>query len=223
MQDQSRPRSDSPGRGGPVDRSRHRLLVVRRTPLLVTVALGLVLTACSGDDGDGDADQPLPTLEWARNADLPVHPGDFCDRIDERAVQSVVGTDPETAHYGNGERAEVAPGVVDVAHEFGCVFTADDGTRARAWVAVPPVTKKQARRIKPGKGCEDAGPGILKPGFASVCTSKRGTTTTLTGLYTDTWFGCSLTGAGPASAAAGTPEELETWCAAAVQAAATGG
>ena len=195
---------------------------MRRTSLLVTVALGLALTACSGSEPAGDDEHPLPTIDWARNSDLPVRPGDFCDRIDERAVQAAVGADPTTAHYGNGDRAEVAPGIVDVAHEFGCVFTADDGTVARAWVAVPPVTKKQARRISPGKGCEDAGPGLQKPGFAATCTSKRGTTTTLTGLYTDTWFGCSLTVTEPEPAAEDPSQEVQAWCAAAVQAAATG-
>lgn len=210
----------------------------RPLPLLLAVPLALALGACTGSD-EPETEQPLPTIESARNAELPVRPGDFCDRIDERAVSAAVGADPEPAHYANGERAELAPGVTDVAHEFGCVFTSAEGTQARAWVAVPPVTAAQARRIGPGKGCTDAGPGLGDPGFAATCTSPRGTTSVLAGLYTDTWFGCSLTeprdttSSGSAGDEAASDEgasdeatptaqqRLETWCAAAVQAAAT--
>ncbi|WP_235737755.1 hypothetical protein [Nocardioides alcanivorans] len=189
----------------------------RPLPLLIAAALALTLGACSGSD-EPDSETPLPTIESARNAELPVRPGDFCERIDERAVEAVVGEEPESAHYGNGEKAEIAPGVTDVAHEFGCVFTSTTGSQARAWVAVPPVTAAQAAKIAPGRKCTDAGVGLGEPGFAATCTTKHGTTTTLAGLYTDTWFGCSLTEQEPTTT---TTERLERWCAAAVQAAAT--
>ncbi len=198
---------------------------MRRSLLLpLSLLTALALTGCSGDE-EAPQERPLPTLEAARNPELPVRPGDFCDRIDARAVAAAVGEEPTTAHYGNGERAELADGIVDVAHEFGCVFTAADGIRARAWVAVPPITPEQAARLSPGKGCHDEGDGLGEHGFAATCTTKRGTTATLAGLYTDTWFGCSLTE--PEDAASDSPEQealqerLGAWCASAVQAAAT--
>lgn len=209
-------------------------VVKRRLPLLVS-ALALVVSGCTSG-GDASEEQPLPTIDSARDAALPVRPGAFCDRIDGRAVEAAVGASAATAHYGNGDRAEIAPGVTDVAHEFGCVFTSADGAQVRAWVAVPPVTPRQARRIGPGKGCEVDGEGLGDPGFAARCTSRAGSTLVLAGLYTDTWFGCSLTV--PETMATETPAEssatpsasedetsprsrLHTWCAAAVQAAAT--
>lgn len=205
----------------------------RRLPLLL-LALALVGGCTAGEDGAEE--QPLPTIDSARDAALPVLPGSFCDRIDDRAVEAAVGPSAETAHYGNGDRAEVAPGVTDVAHEFGCVFTSADGEQARAWVAVPPVAPRQARRIGPGKGCETGGEGLGDPGFAATCTSTDDVTLILAGLYTDTWFGCSLTlpdadaesqptgeaaEASPSNSGTSPQQRLDTWCAAAVQAAAT--
>lgn len=207
----------------------HRPLLLTRSVAVLLVAGGL--NACSGGDDAGPGEVPLPTIADARLVTVPVQPAEFCERIDERAVELAVGDDPETAHYANGERAEVAPGIVDVAHEHGCVFTGTDGSQARAWVVVPPITPKRAADFRPGKGCEVfEDEGLGEPGFAARCEADDVVTLSLAGLYTDVWFGCSLAvpGGGGAAAASDPPDEtrtpqarLEAWCAAAVQAAAT--
>ncbi len=194
----------------------------RSSLLLRASALVLPLSAlagCSGDEPEPAA--PLPLIADARVASIAVQPEAFCDRIDGRAVKIVVGDDPEATHYGNGDRAELAPGLVDVAHEYGCVLTAASGEQARAWVVVPPVAADRADDFRPGKKCEVEGGGLGDPGYAASCTTKGAVTLSLAGLYTDVWFGCSLrVPDGAEETGPSRQERLETWCAAAVQAAA---
>ena len=66
----------------------------------------------------------------------------------------------------------------DVAHEFGCRYSAADGTMAQAWVFAPPVDAAGAERLvkAAGKaaGCEvDIGPTFGSPTLALTCTRGR--------------------------------------------------
>ena len=45
----------------------------------------------------------------------------FCDRLPDEAVAEALGGDVgRTTAYRNGQSAELAPGLEDVAHEYGC-------------------------------------------------------------------------------------------------------
>ena len=55
---------------------------------------------------------------------------------------------PRTPRPGeNGDTIDIGNGVEDVAHEFGCRYTAADGTIAQAWVFAPPVDAAGAERF----------------------------------------------------------------------------
>src|ERR1044072_3280428 len=104
----------------------------------------------------------------------------FCDRVPDASVQEALGAEPtDSAGYGNGDRVQLAPGVRDLAHEYGCSWTADGGTAA-AWVYAPPVPRSMAtgllRQARASKSCDrvpDA-PAYGQPSEALVCTTKHG-------------------------------------------------
>ena len=58
-----------------------------------------------------------------------------------------LGEEPaDVSAYRSGQRIRISDDVADVVHEFGCRWTAGDGT-AEAWVFAPPVTRKRAARL----------------------------------------------------------------------------
>ncbi|GAA1789393.1 hypothetical protein GCM10009795_038960 [Nocardioides hankookensis] len=144
--------------------------------------------------------------------------GDFCPRVAPQAVTDALGTDSsDEKTWANGDRVRLADGVKDVAHEYGCSWTADDGTVARAWVFAPPVTAADAadlgRKARRSDGCRalpDA-PAYGAPSVAVRC----GDALAFHGLFGDAWLSCSLESAG------GAPEADQTgrWCVAVAQAA----
>ncbi|GAA1107995.1 hypothetical protein GCM10009668_30110 [Nocardioides dubius] len=206
--------------------SRRTAPALRALPL---AALLLVGTACSGGD-DGDAEQPLPSLSQAVSGQPTISPGDFCDRIDERIFAETIGEVAESTSYGNGDPATLAPGVEDVAHEFSCTVTAADGATLRAWVFVPPVTPERAKALVrsagSAKGCTTAEAAFGEPGVRTLCSDADGAaTTTLQGLFTDTWFSCSASVPDLATAdlgSGGLAKRTDAWCASALSAAASG-
>lgn len=182
--------------------------------VLATLVAVTGLTAC---DGDEQPQTPVSSIVSTPLADfsttgITIARADFCSRVAPAAVEEALGSTPESADsYANGDRAQLAPGLRDVAHEYGCVWKAADGTVARAWVLAPPVTAEQAaalRRAATGRGCrpvEDA-PPYGDPSVAVRC----GTQTAFHGLFGDAWLSCSV------EATAGAPDALldrtGRWC-----------
>ena len=172
---------------------------VRAAAVAVLLLAG---TACTGDDGGDDGGrqphaEPTPITDFDA-AGSTLARDEFCDRIPETAVTAAVGEVASTDHYGNGERDRISGGVRDVAHEFSCTFTGDSGAVARAWVFVPRVTRAQAKEYVAAaegeKGCRAVdGHDFGTPGTGLVCRTDGGTEASYRGLFTDTWFACSLT------------------------------
>ncbi|UMG91609.1 hypothetical protein [Nocardioides sp. TF02-7] len=138
---------------------------------------------------------------------LAVARAPFCDLLPEEAVvealggsEALGGAESRVAAYGNGERARIAPGVRDVAHEYGCRLTAaGSGAEAQAWVFAPPVTADRARDLAAEaadvRRCErqpDA-PALGEPTVALVCGAGDRRTASFRGLLGDAWLACSVT------------------------------
>jgi hypothetical protein len=156
-------------------------------------------TACTAEESSAPEPPevtPTPISEFDA-AGTTLARVEFCDRIPEESVRVAVGKVDSTDHYGNGEKDRITDGVRDVAHEFSCTFTGDTGVQARAWVFVPRVTRAQAKQLvrdaRRTKGCEEVpDEGFGKPGAGLVCRSPEGDEASYRGLFTDTWFSCSL-------------------------------
>ena len=139
------------------------------------------------------------------------------------ALGAEVGPDPaDTRSWANGDRTKLADGVRDVAHEYGCAWTAADGTVATAWVFAPPVTAdragelaRDARRADRCRPLPDA-PAYGAPSIAVSCGTKGGARTTFQGLFGDAWLSCSLEKPG----AAPDVDRTGHWCVAVAEAAA---
>lgn len=187
---------------------------------VLPVAIGVVVA----DDTTPEA-QP-PRYEGTALADFDtsrpvVRRAPFCEQVNPAAVREALGTDGEPTSYDNGEPADVLPGD-DVAHEYGCRFTAG-GAEARGWVFAPPVTAARAASLleqQPAKGCatQPGAPAYGAPSAAVICTSGATATVTFRGLFGDAWLSCSLT----AAASVAPAELLERggrWCVAVAQAA----
>ncbi|HEX6249091.1 MAG TPA: hypothetical protein VFZ64_14560 [Nocardioidaceae bacterium] len=223
--------------------------VTRRPGAARVVALlapMLLVAACTAGDETGGPTPASPTPGEARLdlSGLPVPRAEVCDALaEDDAARALGGPVEQTAHYGNGDDVEIAPGVVDVSHEYGCVFEAADGTVARLWIFARPVTTGEARalvrRARRGRDC--AFPDVVvfgRPGLTSVCevpADRPGGETAFRarfeGLFDGgTWVGCEVTdpaGAepeSPADASAGPDEKApllersEQWCTGAVTA-----
>jgi hypothetical protein len=171
-------------------------------PRLVAAFLSAVvavsLAACSDDEEPVRRVEVNPTPIDAFVAEaVRVERVSFCSRIAADALEAAVGAGPTEQHYSNGERARMAPGLRDVAHEYACGFTGRAGDVARAWVFVPPVTVRQARSLVDGvrrtRGCSLVdGQGFGSPGTGSVCTSKGRVEASYRGLFGDAWLTCSI-------------------------------
>lgn len=158
---------------------------------------------------------PSPTAPADLSA-LPIAREPFCDRIDERyAAAALDGQVAERTSYGPGDSVSLAPGLTDVAHEFGCVFGSDAG-EAKVWVFTAPVTESEARAmVEDARGQRECSypEDALQygtPGVVGVCRLSGGRVqVTARGLYGDTWLTCQLTvEAGPGDALA----RAEPWC-----------
>lgn len=211
--------------------------VGRRPPGLVVTTvtfLTLLASGCTAEDQEARTPSPAPSPSEAfvDLSGLPVPRAEFCDSLDGAGVTGALGAEvARTAHYGNGDQVEVAPGVVDVAHEHGCVFEAADGTVARAWIFARPVLRREAKgltrqAVRRSRDC--ATPDLLvfgRPGLISVCEvplagsgSEAGVRARFEGLFTDTWVGCEISeplvdGASPSPATRpDVVQRAETWC-----------
>ncbi|CUR59507.1 conserved exported hypothetical protein [metagenome] len=176
--------------------------------LNAAAALLLVLAgaaACTGGDDPADrlpaakvSTTPTPLTAFDTGS-VVVARADFCSLVPESAVNDALGAEfTSTTDYINGERAEIAPGVRDVAHEFSCTWVSEEGTTARAWVFAPRITAGLARgivaRLSQQQDCTTpAAPAFGTPSVATVCATRLGTRATFHGLFVDAWLSCSLT------------------------------
>jgi hypothetical protein len=191
---------------------------------VAVAALALAATACSGGSEPSAAPTsaaPTPLAEFATDT-LTVARSDFCSRVAPAAVEDAVGGESESADtWANGDRARLADGVTDVAHEYGCRWSAADGTTAQGWVFAPPVTPRQAERLRraaaKADGCR-AVPDAPRFGSRSVAVRCDDGTTAFHGLFGDAWLSCSVTVRGPAAGDA--VERTGRWCVSVAQAAA---
>ncbi|HET7385225.1 MAG TPA: hypothetical protein VFJ19_01020 [Nocardioidaceae bacterium] len=163
---------------------------------------------------------PSPPAASVDLSGLPIARRPFCDRIDDEAVTTALdGPVTLRNRYGSGDRAELAPGVRDIAHEYSCSFTTNSGAQARAWVFAEPVGSAEASRLVRGargrSGCTypESAPGYGDPTLTSRCEQRHPDieVVTLRGLFGDAWLSCQLTVPGhrhPKNAVA----RAQQWC-----------
>lgn len=168
---------------------------------------------------------PALTLGELDTTTIAANRTGFCAGIAAEEVAAALGAEAtQAASYVNGERAQLAPRTRDVAHEFGCSYSAADGGTARGWVFAPPVTAERARALARGavreRRCERL-PAAAEFGTTSAATrcTVRGTTTiAYQGLFGDAWLTCTLSGPDSATVLA---TRASRWCAAVVMAGST--
>lgn len=185
--------------------------------------LALATAGCSGGSEPSAAPTsaaPTPLASFATGT-LTIARSDFCAKVAPAAVADALGGDPGKTHtWANGDRAALADGVTDVAHEYGCRWTAADGTTAQGWVFAPPVTPGQAGRLRhaaaTAQGCRPV-PDAPEFGARSVAVRCDDGTTAFHGLFGDAWLSCSVTVA--AGAADDAVERAGRWCVSVAQAA----
>ena len=184
---------------------------VRRSPaaratVAAVVACCLALAGCSGSTDSEPPPTAAPseavdsgtTLEDVDTTALVVPRAPFCDRVDPAAVTRALGEEAaDVSAYRSGQRIKISDDVADVVHEYGCRWTAGDGT-AEAWVFAPPVTRRRAAGLARGAQglprCLDASgaPDFGSPSSACAA-SNVATPSALQGLFGDAWLTCSLT------------------------------
>ncbi len=185
---------------------------------------GAALLAAAGCSGGGDGSPaaapstvpPTPLASFDTTV-LTVARADFCARVAPAAVEDALGGAAASSRsWANGDRAKLADGVTDVAHEFGCRWRAADGTTATAWVFAPPVTREQAGRLAraaTGDGCRPV-PDAPRFGAPSVAVRCPDGTTAYHGLFGDAWLSCAVSARGGADL-----DAVGRWCVAVAQAA----
>lgn len=165
---------------------------------LTALAVGCGVALQDPDPGAVAEDDPSTPLASFDTSAVTVLRTAFCDRVPADAVEEALGAEPEDAtEYGNGDRVRLARGVRDVAHEYGCSWTAD-GVTASAWVYAPPVPRSTAakwvRRARADKGCDQVpgAPPYGAPSVGLVCTGGRFQQVSFRGLFGDAWLTCSI-------------------------------
>lgn len=167
------------------------------------------------------APRPSPTpLRSLDLSGLPIDRGPFCDRLGADDVRTALGEPVQDAsEYDSGQRATLAPGLRDVAHEYDCTYRAASGAQARVWVFAQPVTRpvaaslaRAARRTSACRVLADA-PAYGRPSASTLCRTRQpnGTEVTLRGLFGDAWLTCRLSQPGTPPQAT-TARRGERWC-----------
>ena len=200
-------------------------LLVAGVVTAVVVGGGVVALGRDEDDKPTPAKESFTTtpLSEVDTTGLVVARGPFCDAIDDRQVDAVLGSAPDATEWENGDEIDLTgTGTVDVVHEFGCSYAVQDVGAARAWVFAPPVDAVGAQRLvkAAGKatGCEvGAGPPFGTPTLALTCTKDGVVRASYRGLFGDAWLVCEVELA--ESAAADIVDVAGRWCVGAVQAA----
>jgi len=181
------------------------------------VALAGALAGCSSDDDPGGTTSPPASatpLSAYDTSSLVVPRADICGLLPTAAAERALGAPvATTATHVNGDRVPVGDGE-DVMHEFGCSWSAADGTTATAWVFAPPVTVAEAgdlaHRLPRARGCRAvSGPELGTDSVITACHRAEKTELAFHGLFGDAWLSCAVTGRGM-------PRELRArasvWC-----------
>jgi len=202
------------------------LVVTAAVATLAAVVVGVLLLGDTKDEPGGTAQEPFTTtsLTGYDTSAAVVARAPFCDAIDERQVDAVLGSVPDVRAWENGDQLDVGSGT-DVVHEFGCAYAVQDVGEARAWVFAPPVSADEAQQLvtkaSKGAGCVAAdAPPFGNPTVALTCTAKDGTQrASYRGLFGDAWLVCEV--ARPATAPASTDltDEAGRWCVGVLEAA----
>jgi len=187
----------------------------------VVVAIGVALSPVALEPRKEPVVVPDLPLSQVRLDEINATRTPFCGNISDEAVTEAVGGSATATEYTNGERTTLEPGLTDVAHEFGCVFS-HGGTQARVWVFAAPVTPYDAQMMvddaKADEGCSEA--GVLqfgRPGAVLLCTTPAERVLRAVGRIGDAWAHCEL------STPATTPDPRlvlrgQHWCVAAAYA-----
>ena len=187
------------------------------------VAAGVVLRSPSTSSPRPPAARPLATrLASLDTSTVGVRRSPFCDAVPATDVRAALGGAPPTAAtWSNGDPL---PGTRDVAHEFGCSWTAASGPVGAAWVFAPPVTVQRGQELvasaRAQRGCTPL-PGAAafgSPSVALTCRAGGRTTVSYRGLFGDAWLVCQL--AGDPADAADLADLADRWCASVLAAAA---
>ena len=201
-------------------------------PFLLVAGVVTAVVVGGGVVALGRDDEPTPAEESFETTPLSDYDASgavvaresFCDAIDDRQVSAALDGEPaDSSSWENGDAVDLGNGVEDVAHEFGCRYTAEDGTIAQAWVFAPPVDVAGAERLvkAAGKavGCE-VGTGLAfgTPTLALTCTRDDGVVrASYRGLFGDAWLACEVVR--PAGADWGVVDRAGRWCVGVLQAA----
>lgn len=200
----------------------------RRTATLVgALATGLFLLAgCTGDAPDSapvPTDPPTPLASYDTSG-VTIVRAPYCDRVDEAAVEEALGGPPRRdSSWDNGDPVRLADGTKDVAHEYGCSWSAGPAS-ARTWLFAPPVSAAGARdaveQARASEGCEPDGQAAAfgTPSLALVCADRTLVSASYRGLFGDAWLVCEVTGE---DAAEEILERAGRWCVAVAEAART--
>ncbi len=189
-----------------------------RTPLLlalVAVTGAAVTTAAllfgpSAGEPPAENSGPSPSPGTSKRpldlSNLPVARSLACESLHDRELVDALGDEVvDRVDYTSGDTIEIAPGVTDVAHEDGCIYSAV-GAEARVWVFAAPVGTPEARRLvreaRGVRGCTfpGDGTGFGTPGLTSVCRVRplegepAAVAATLRGLFGDAWLSCQISG-----------------------------
>ena len=195
--------------------------VLAAVAALVTASVVVSGLGSEPDQRPAATPTPTPTPTPVRDVDLsglPIPRVRFCDLIGDSALpRALGGTVTKQAHYDSGDRAELAPGVTDVSHEYSCTFVGVTGAEARAWVFAAPMRPATAqplvRQVSQAQGCRTVrgGPTYGHPSVTTLCAVHGpATQVTLRGLFGDAWFSCELTR--PGRAEFRTRRLAEQWC-----------
>jgi hypothetical protein len=183
------------------------------------VTVGVQLLHEPGDQAPRATPSPSPTaIQDVDLTALPIPRGPFCDLVDDDSLVTALGGPVSSSdHYGNGDQAQLAPGVRDISHEYSCTFDTASGAQARAWVFAAPVQTAEARTLgKQAAGAPGCRPiaGKLKfgrPSTTTACRRHGASEVTLRGLFGDAWFSCQLTLPGTTSTRAAV-RSTQRWC-----------
>ncbi|QIG41909.1 hypothetical protein G5V58_03130 [Nocardioides anomalus] len=195
------------------------LLVAGVVTALLVVGGVLVL----GGDDEAPRDDAAPQAPFTATpladrdtSGTVVTRGPFCERLDERVVEAVLGSVPQAQSWANGDQVDLGNGSPDVVHEFGCSYADPSGGQARAWVFAPPVDTTRAARLarsagKAGGCTPGTGPAFGSPTLALSCTAADGTVrASYRGLFGDAWVVCEVTR--PAGADWDPVDRAGRWC-----------
>lgn len=198
--------------------SRSRAAIALVVAVVVTgaaVAAGVALRSSEPAPAAHPLAKRLASIDTATAV---VRRGEWCARVPAADARAAVDdSSPQLSSWANGDPLGSSR---DVAHEFGCSWTAASGVTASGWVFAPPVTVPRAQELvasaqgRPGCTPVPGAPAFGSPSVALSCAAGGVTTLSYRGLFGDAWLVCEL--GGPA---APDPDRADRWCASVLTAA----